>query len=51
MYFSKEDIGKNANKTFATLQDFIDYNNSMDLDSALSYDEAYRVETSHDTDL
>ena len=50
VYFSKEGLHENANTKFQTLQDFIDYNNSMDLDSKLSYDWAYRVETPHETD-
>ena len=50
-YYSKDGKHKNSNIYFASLQDFIDYNNSMDLDNKLSYDHAYKVETSREDDL
>ena len=45
-YFSKDNVSTNTTLKFATLQDFIDYNNSLDTPVEDSYDNAYRIKTS-----
>ena len=50
MYYSKDGLFTNSAIKFNTLQDFINYNNSMDTPVKLSYDRACRVKTSPDDD-
>lgn len=50
MYYSKDGLFENNAIKFNTLQDFIDYNNSLDTPVKLSYDRACRVKTTPEDD-
>ncbi len=49
-YYSKDDTHENNKIQFSSLDDFYKWNNSDKLKASLSYDKAYRVETTPEED-